>query len=356
MGFDGFILLSLFYCVIGIGVIRRLIRDRRPTFDLNFTPADRALVDQAAFFILLPISVALHELGHALAVWGFGGEVIDFGYYVFAGYVSYDAAFTAVQQILVALAGPLVNVVLAAAALWVVFRRRPPLRAAYNELLLQFAILSTVNALVFYPLLDVLSGLRGDWSQMYFNEAPALSLAILVGHVGILALGWWAWRNADVQRRVAALTGLPTGIARSPLGGLRRAAPRSAPAGDIDRVRPEAGRRVADGWPGPTDVQFARNGEQRLLLLGWMNRDRSRRAVVALADPSGAVDLWGTTEVTPERTNGRGGDPTATRRHLKRLPAVPDADRLTLELRLAMEAVEAWWPEERPDPQPLAQF
>ena len=76
-------------------MVRRLIRERRPTFDLNFTPADRALVDQAAFFILLPISVALHEFGHALGVWGFGGEVIDFGYYVFAGYVSYDAPFTA---------------------------------------------------------------------------------------------------------------------------------------------------------------------------------------------------------------------------------------------------------------------
>lgn len=360
MGFDGFILLSLFYCAIGIGVVRRLIRERRATFDLNFTPADRALVDQAAFFILLPISVALHEFGHALGVWGFGGEVIDFGYYVFAGYVSYNEPFTAVQQILVALAGPLVNVLLAAAALGVVFRRRPPLRAAYNELLLQFAILSTVNALVFYPLLDVLSGLSGDWSQMYFNEAPALSVAILVGHVGILALGWWAWRNPAVQQRVAVLTGLPAGIGRGPLGGLRRAATRSAPVDDgVDGLLGDAGRRVADGWPVATDVTVARNGEQRVLFLGWVNADGERRAVVGIAAPTGEFDLWGTTEVANDRADGRANGPAlgdataAVRQHLKRVPALTDVDRLTLELRLAMETVEAWRPAPSPQSRPL---
>ena len=38
---------------------------------------------------MVPISVALHELGHAVAIWSMGGEVVDFGYYGFAGYVSY---------------------------------------------------------------------------------------------------------------------------------------------------------------------------------------------------------------------------------------------------------------------------
>ena len=75
MGFGPFILISLFYAVIGVRVVTQVVQRRRELFDRRFTIADRSLVDQAAFFILVPISVALHELGHAVAVWLAGGTV-----------------------------------------------------------------------------------------------------------------------------------------------------------------------------------------------------------------------------------------------------------------------------------------
>ena len=68
MDFGPFALLSLMYVVIGVRVIAQLVQRGKKVWDHTFTPEDRALVNQAAFFILIPISVALHELGHAIAV------------------------------------------------------------------------------------------------------------------------------------------------------------------------------------------------------------------------------------------------------------------------------------------------
>ena len=56
MPFGTFILISLFYAVIGVRVVRDLWMHRREAFDRQFTSADRHLVDQAAFFLLVPIS------------------------------------------------------------------------------------------------------------------------------------------------------------------------------------------------------------------------------------------------------------------------------------------------------------
>ena len=215
-----FALISVFYIILGLRVVYQLATTWRQTWDTTFTATDRALVTQAAFFILLPVGVALHELGHAVAIWAFGGTVVDWGYYGFAGYVSYYPwHFTAEQQIVIAAAGTVVNLLLAAGAVAFVFLRRPPARAAINELLIQFVFISLLNALVVYPLLDVLSGMNGDWSQMYFGGSPTLSVVILTLHVGILGLLVWAWRNEGMRARIARLTGAPPGLRRIATGG-----------------------------------------------------------------------------------------------------------------------------------------
>ena len=176
MSLGPFALISLFYVILGVRVIYQLARNFRQTFDRNFTHEDRMLVDQAAFFVLLPISVALHELGHAIAIWLYGGEVLGWGLRI-RRYVAFDPReFTDAQQILIAAAGTAVNLLLAGIAVALVFLKRPPFRAAINELLIQFTWISLLNALVVYPLLDIVSGLEGDWSQMYGGGVPALSL------------------------------------------------------------------------------------------------------------------------------------------------------------------------------------
>ena len=345
MPFGAFAILSLFYCFVGLRVVRDLIRRRRETFDRRFTPEDRALVGQAAFFVLIPISVALHELGHATIVRVFGGEVRGFGYYFFAGYVEHVGRYTDAERILIALAGPLVNVLLFAAAVGAVLWRRPPMRAAFNELLLQFAIINLINALVFYPLLDLATGMAGgDWSHMYFGGVPPLSLAIMAGHVGVLALAWWLWNDPGMRTRFNTLTGLPPEAERSVLGGLRHSPRRPAVPADAtpeERLLRAAGGRVAGGWPAPVQVTVQRRAGGSLLLLTWEEGGLAR-GVFAGPEPGGGLALSGVV-VDPAAPQAPG--PGAARpNRIALLPGAPTEDQLTLALRLAMEEVATWAP------------
>jgi hypothetical protein len=351
MPFGTFALISLFYALIGVRVVRDLWLHRREAFDRRFTPADRHLVDQAAFFLLVPISVALHELGHAVAIWSFGGKVIAFNYYVFAGSVSYQEPFSNVQHIVVAAAGTIVNIILCALALGAVFFWRPPMRAAINELLFQFAVISGVNALIFYPLLDYATGMEGDWSQMYNGGVPALSAAILVVHAGILIGSYVVWKKPRFRRRLAELTGMPAGMDRPLFGGLRQGRPvaqtrSSRPAGDaaFEPASPAEARfraaadRVARGWPLPLQGQIHRAEHGTQLALVWQSEGANR--VVAMRQVNnGSVQISGVAM--------RGGDTTGAttiQHQLREWPELPDENDLTMALRMALEVVEEWRP------------
>ena len=326
-----FALISIFYLIVGARVVYQLIRNFRATFDRNFTPEDRHLVDQSAFFVLIPVSVALHELGHAVAIWLFGGRVLGWGFFGFAGYVEFNPSeFTNAQQVIIASAGTLVNIVLAAIAVGLVFLRKPPMRAAVNELLIQFTWISLLNALILYPLLDFASGINGDWMQMYDFSVPMLSGLILIVHVAVLGLLAYAWRSPTMRARIAKLTG-ESSPARRVGGG------RSKPLGDAtvtERALHEAASRVSSGWPSPVEAAIQRGQAGSALILTWGDPN-FRRSVIASAPESGGVDLSGVLRVAaspPEQ------------RQLGRDPAPLDAERLTLMLRLAMETVNGWTP------------
>ena len=62
MSLGPFALISLFYVFLGVRVIYQLARNFRRTFDRNFTHEDRMLVDQAAFFVLLPMIHAISRM------------------------------------------------------------------------------------------------------------------------------------------------------------------------------------------------------------------------------------------------------------------------------------------------------
>ena len=341
MSFGPFALISVFYLIIGVRVVYQLIRNFRATFDTTFTPEDRHLVDQAAFFVLIPISVALHELGHAVAIWLFGGHVQGWGFFGFAGYVAFDPSeFTNAQQVIIASAGTMVNIVLAALAVGLVFLKKPPMRAAINELLIQFTWISLLNALVLYPLLDFASGINGDWMQMYDFSVPMLSALILVVHVAVLGLLAYAWRSPAIRARIAQLTAEAPPARRAGAGRhmpLREATP-------TERTLHEAASRVSSGWPTPVEAAIQRGQAGSALILTWGDPN-FRRSVIASAPDFGGVDLSGALRVAalpPEQ------------RPLGRDPAPLDAERLTLMLRLAMETVNGWTPRLNGDGAPRA--
>ncbi len=348
MDFGPFAILALFIAFAGIRVVGAIVRNRRTMFDMEFTDADRALVDQAAFFLLLPISVALHELGHATMVWVFGGEVVDFGYYVFAGFVSYQGRFTDEQQIIVAAAGVTVNAILAGLAFGFVLLKRPSMRPAYNELLVQFAILSIANALIFYPLLDLATGVTGgDFRQMYDGGVPWLSGIILAAHISILAGGFLAFKNNRFSAYMALLTGLPPHVRRGFLGGLRLAPGAVAQAEPLPLTESEtmlrsAMSRIASGWPVPIRGQVLRRPDGPAVVAMWRKAD-GNRTVAVVWEPAGSVAI-----VLP-RPEARTPVEALNGRVWQRWASAPSEDELVIGIRKAMEDADERAPSLFPD-------
>lgn len=330
MDFGPFSLLSLMYVVIGVRVIAQIVQRGKKLWDRNFTPQDRTLVGQASFFILIPISVALHELGHAIAVWSFGKEVVDFGFYGFAGYVSYfPFGLSDVQQTIISAAGSLVNLLLIAIVLAVIFLKTPSFRAAINEVLIQFAVLSGLNAFILYPVLDLVSGMNGDWRQMYDSGVPWLSGLIIAIQALVIGAGYWMLTNARMKARFARLTDVPPGYERGLLGGLQPAkiAPMDMKPHEI--AMREAVERVSSGWQHKVTTQLQRFAAGSAILLQWT--DGPMQYVVAVR----RFDT-GLTELLQFPTTGESRTPRV--RH--RWQETPSADDLTRGLRILMETIE----------------
>lgn len=334
MSFGPFAIISLFYVVIGVRVVYRLVRAWSTVWDRSFTQSDRSIVDEAAFFVLVPISVALHELGHAVAIWAMGGTVVDFGYYGFAGYVSYfPAEFSQTQQTIIAAAGSLVNLLLCLIAFGLVFYRKPPMRAAYNELLLQFAFLSGLNAFIVYPLLDLASGMNGDWRQMYDSGVPWLSGLIVIVQAAVLYTGYWLATNARTKARMASLTDVPPGFERGLLGGLRPGQIDTSTLSPVERTLQEAASRVTSGWADPVKSHLQRFGGGTAMVLEWNGGREGRVAVAARSFENGRTDIV-------RLSSAAAGSAPPPPQLLHQWPALPSTEQLTMGLRVAMEAAE----------------
>lgn len=345
MPLGGFGLLSFFYLFLGVRFLFQFVPRRKQIFDNNFTPYDRSMLGQAAFFVLLPVSVGLHELGHAAAIWLMGGKVLDFGFYFFSGFVSYDPrGFSLVQQTLIAFAGTFVNLVLIVIALAVVFLKRPPLRAPWNELLLQFVFISGINALIFYPALDLVLGISGDWSQMYQSGVPWLTAVIVITQVAFIAAGWWGMRNEGMRNRIARLTGLPAGSSmRMAFGtagnqqGRQSAKVDPAQLTGTDRIAMAAITRVAAGWPVRTTTRIDRGQGNSVSSLIWQSNN-ANRTVAVIVRPNGETAVVGNvhSQLDPAAPANQG--------MLRGWPAVPSEDELTMAVRVAAEQVDSWAP------------
>lgn len=328
MGLGPFSIISLIYAVLGIRVIAGLINSWEKVWDTRFTPQDRDLVDRAAFFVLIPVSVALHELGHAIAIWIFGGSVAGWGFYGFAGYVSYiPFGFTATEQTLISFAGTLVNLLLCTGALALVFFKG--FRASINELLIQFAIISGANAFVLYPLLDLASNLNGDWRQMYDSEVPWLTGVIIAVQVGVIAFGFYMYSNPGMKARLARLTDVPAGMERGFLGGIRPGTIDVQALNPQERVLREACERVQSGWPTKVETGMQRFDTGTAMTLAWQ-RGAQGYAIAARTFGSGRTDIVA--------LNTRGEDRRP--QLIQGWPELPSTDELTVALRIAMETVE----------------
>jgi hypothetical protein len=338
MNFGLFALLGLLIAAFGIKVVAEIVRKRDQIFDRNLTMEDRHYISQAAYFVILPITVALHELGHAALIKLFGAEITSWGFYFFSGFVGYQGFVSEAQQILIAAAGVTVNLLLGIIAMAFVFLKRPPMRPAFNELLIQATVISVANALIFYPLLDFATDINGDFRQMYFGGVPWLSATIFAVHAGVLVGAFLASRNERVAARLAELTGLPPGVHRSLFGGLRfspgpSSDRRASQISQVETTMLSAAKRVASGWPVPVQSWFLRVTTFSGVIVQWQ-RGPNPVAVCARLDQNAVFELL----ILPESADLAAA--IVNGKVFERRNNLPSEDDLVLALRLAMEEAD----------------
>lgn len=214
----GLFLVCAAYAAIGARVLRQAARERATLFDADVTLHDRAIFERAVFLLLVPPGVLLHEAGHALATWQVGGTVVGWEWYLFSGHVRYVGDLAALEDWWISLAGNLVSVGIgvAAAALLAL-----PLRPAPFYVVLAFARIQLVYALVGYPLLSLGTG-WGDWTTIYSRAGGAWAVAVAAAHAVSLVALWRIGRSeryaAWVARRLGEKEARAATTARLPLG------------------------------------------------------------------------------------------------------------------------------------------
>ncbi len=185
--FSLFNILAIIYLFRSVQLGLKIWREWAQIKAEPFTPPKKQLADQSSYFIAVPIGVMAHELGHALAVWAFGGEVVEFGYRGFWGYVVPSGNFTASEDWFIALAGTLASLTFGL-FVWLLFRQAPSTTLRYFGLrAFRFQVFFS---LIYYPLFT-LFGFDGDWRTIYnFGATPLLSTGTATLHAAILVLFW----------------------------------------------------------------------------------------------------------------------------------------------------------------------
>ena len=190
-----------------------------------------------AVFLVPPVVVLLHELGHVAAVVSVGARVASFRYGFFEGSVGVAGDLTQAQAWWVSLSGNLAGALtgLALAGAGMAWDR---LRPGPRYVLILGGTLQVGYALIGYPVLS-LSSNWGDWVTIYdFGATPGLSWATAVVHAAVLAVLWRWWRGTVRHTLFAVASGAGDRVAAL------RASVRAKPAdegGWLDLARLYAG-------------------------------------------------------------------------------------------------------------------
>ncbi|HEY9868874.1 MAG TPA: tetratricopeptide repeat protein [Candidatus Obscuribacterales bacterium] len=198
-----------------------MVKNWSSLWDREFTVRDRQRLQKIVLFLLVPLVVLCHELGHVAAIKLFGGDVAEFHYAFMWGYVVPSGTFTTSQLVWSYLAGSLVQVIIGLAALAAALVvASPPVVA----LLVYLGLWSVAGTVVIYALLSV-TGLYGDWIAIYTAPVPNLTVAIAIVHTLLVALVCWClygtrprvWFTAKTQPDwVAEQDSLKSALAAEP--------------------------------------------------------------------------------------------------------------------------------------------
>jgi len=162
----------------------REVRDNwQSLWDSNLTGKDRRILLQASLFLLEPVVVLFHELGHAAAIKIYGGGIQEFHYAVLSGYVVPSGTFTDQQLLIIFLAGNLVQIVIGYICFAVALKMRSP---AVVATLVYLGMWSIASSAIFYAMMSIIN-LYGDWIAIYTSPVHSLVMVIGVCHFFIVA-------------------------------------------------------------------------------------------------------------------------------------------------------------------------
>lgn len=184
-----FNIIALLYIFRGLQLLLTIWRERSDWMHEPLTPRKKWLAEQASYFVAVPIGVFFHELAHALAIWAFGGQVVEFGYRFFWGYVVPAGSFTPTQDWIISFAGTFASL-LYGVSVWLIFRHNRLTSLRYFGLrAFRFQI---YFSLIYYPIFTLFSQI-GDWRIIYgFDKTPLLSGMFMVIHAIVL---WTFWQG-----------------------------------------------------------------------------------------------------------------------------------------------------------------
>ena len=146
--------------------------------------------------------MALHELGHAVAVWGYGLTVVDWQFLGYMGWVAPSGSAGPFGDFVIALSGNVVSYLIGLAAL--LFPLRFPGHPARNVLFFELGRQSMFLVLVFYPVICLV--FNGDFRRIYdFSATPVASGVVAFVHGMILLWGYRIWWKKRHQSRAMLL-------------------------------------------------------------------------------------------------------------------------------------------------------
>ncbi len=169
---------------VSIYTVKSVVYNVGTLFDEDLTIKDRNLLKQFAFFVLLPMVVLFHEIGHAITARYFGATITAFHWSMFWGEVVIDGKLTPFQHYVVALAGNLFQLATCFFALALALIETSPALVALS---VYFYIFNGLACLIGYPLLS-LTAWNDDFAMIYGQ--PSIQIATVTGiiHVFLISL------------------------------------------------------------------------------------------------------------------------------------------------------------------------
>ena len=175
-------IISILYGLTGLYTLYRLYVDRASFADHLVICEDINLTFMVAIFVLILVSVLAHE-----------ATSIELHHRRVPGFVIYSAGpgFDSSKVLLVSMAGP---VVIALLAFFSIFAERViPAKKIITRTLAFYSLVGGYHILIGFPLIDLFSGLEGDFHTMYsLLPLPGVALAGFVQLIlfGLLILSW----------------------------------------------------------------------------------------------------------------------------------------------------------------------